>query len=195
MLGDVNPSANHITPSCAVVPFAVGYDTPERVADVFGRTNATPLASAANGIRQAGVGGLANLQQVLANSGFRFQTANADDKDEDMSDSDDSNTAEGEGGSRIMSREDALKELMRAMGQSPAVPDKVVVSSGVGWSQWYKTILLELIWIQLFSRLLVFHRTRPILDPYQPRHHPLPTPSRHRLSNPSVPLPSPRIPC
>jgi hypothetical protein len=55
------------------------------VADVFGHANATPLHAAASGLRQAGIGGFANLQQVLAGSGIKL-TASDDDGDSDTSD-------------------------------------------------------------------------------------------------------------
>lgn len=58
----------------------VGYDTPDSVADVFGHSNATPLHTAASGLRQAGMGGFANLQQVLAGSGIKLTATDEDDE-------------------------------------------------------------------------------------------------------------------
>ena len=52
---------------------------------MFGHANATPLHAAASGLRQAGIGGFANLQQVLASSGIKL-TASDDDRDSDGSD-------------------------------------------------------------------------------------------------------------
>ncbi len=59
---------------------AVGYVTPDSVADVFGHSNATPLQAAASGLRQAGMGGFANLQQVLAGSGIKLTASDEDDE-------------------------------------------------------------------------------------------------------------------
>jgi hypothetical protein len=50
----------------------VGYDTPERVADVFGHSNAVPLPGV-GGIRQGAMGGLATLQQALGARGIQLQ--------------------------------------------------------------------------------------------------------------------------
>lgn len=58
----------------------IGYDTPDSVADVFGHSNATPLHTAASGLRQAGMGGFANLQQVLAGSGIKLTATDEDDE-------------------------------------------------------------------------------------------------------------------
>lgn len=58
----------------------IGYVTPDSVADVFGHSNATPLQAAASGLRQAGMGGFANLQQVLAGSGIKLTASDEDDE-------------------------------------------------------------------------------------------------------------------
>lgn len=68
----------------------VGYETPDRVADVFGQSQVSLLTAGTTGVRQAGMGGLANMQQVLQSGGIRFRAANADEEEN----SDDS---EGEG--------------------------------------------------------------------------------------------------
>jgi len=53
---------------------SVGYDTPERVADVFGHSNAIPLPGVGGGIRQGAMGGLATLQQALGARGIQLQS-------------------------------------------------------------------------------------------------------------------------
>lgn len=66
----------------------VGYDTPERVADVFGHSNATPMG----GPPGIGAGGFRSLQQVLGSSGVTLHAAD----DEEMSEgSDDGSDARG----------------------------------------------------------------------------------------------------
>jgi hypothetical protein len=69
-----------------------GYDTPERVADVFGNSQAVQLPAGTAASRQGG-SPLANLQQVLGASGITLRGHN--DDDEDMSDSDQSGEQNG----------------------------------------------------------------------------------------------------
>lgn len=57
----------------------VGYDTPERVADVFGHSNAIPLPGVGGGIRQGAMGGLATLQQALGARGIQLQTTDEEE--------------------------------------------------------------------------------------------------------------------
>ncbi|KAJ9110563.1 hypothetical protein QFC20_002892 [Naganishia adeliensis] len=108
----------------------LGYDTPERVADVFGHSQAVQLG-AGNAGRQAG-SPLANLQQVLGASGITLGHGNNDD--EDMSDSDQSGEqATGEGEGEGMSRQDALAQFVRAItsrAQFAASPDPMTDSDG-----------------------------------------------------------------
>lgn len=82
-----------------------GYDTPERVADVFGNSQAVQLPAGTAASRQGG-SPLANLQQVLGASGISLRSHN--DDDEDMSDSDQSGEQNGgaEGQEDGMSRQD-----------------------------------------------------------------------------------------
>jgi len=61
---------------------AVGYDTPERVADVFGHSNAVPLPGV-GGIRQGAMGGLATLQQALGARGIQLQSSDENDSQDD----------------------------------------------------------------------------------------------------------------
>jgi len=68
----------------------IGYDTPERVADVFAPASSTPGLGALTGagFRVAGQGGLANIASLLGASGMRLQQV--DDSDDDESSNEDS---------------------------------------------------------------------------------------------------------
>lgn len=108
----------------------VGYDTPERVADVFGHSNATPApAITSGGIRQGAMGGLASLQQALSARGITLSTT----EDDEMSEgSDDGNDNQTDGSSR----QDQLAQFVRALTSSRAPiqsdsPDKLDVDGDV----------------------------------------------------------------
>lgn len=66
----------------ALLRTTVGYDTPERVADVFGHSNAIPLPGVGGGIRQGAMGGLATLQQALGARGIQLQTTDEESGEE-----------------------------------------------------------------------------------------------------------------
>lgn len=72
----------------------VGYDTPERVADVFGHSNAIPLGGA-GGLRQVGQNPLASLQQVLQGSGLTLRPQEDDDSNDGSDDNEGSGSGEG----------------------------------------------------------------------------------------------------
>jgi hypothetical protein len=72
----------------------VGYETPERVADVFGHAQAVQLGPGSGGQRSAG-SPLSALQQVLGAAGNRIPGVGGDD--EDMTDSEHSGEQNGTG--------------------------------------------------------------------------------------------------
>lgn len=83
----------------------VGYDTPERVADVFGHSNAIPLPGVGGGIRQGAMGGLATLQQALGARGIQLQTTDEEESGQE---------ANGRNQDSGLSRQEAVAQFVRA---------------------------------------------------------------------------------
>lgn len=90
--------------------WAVGYDTPASVPDVFAESQVSAIGGGltGSGFRVAGAGGLANIASILGASGIRFRPADdSDDEDEAeasisaVSSSDLVNDAEDKAGSGI----------------------------------------------------------------------------------------------
>ncbi|KAJ9123189.1 hypothetical protein QFC22_001382 [Naganishia vaughanmartiniae] len=109
----------------------VGYDTPERVADVFGHAQAVQLGPGSGGQRQNG-SPLSALQQVLDVAGGNHPAAGGDD--EDMTDSEHSGeqNGAGEGTEEGLSRQEALARFVRSLtsgGRSTAA-DSTTDSDG-----------------------------------------------------------------